>query len=419
MRASGTLRSAFPRRLDLRRIFLHDFPLKTVAVLIAVLFWLAVSQNAAPRDMTITFDGRVPIEKPAVPDGFVLRGQLGDVGVKLAGPVGVVDRIGVSDLRATLDLTGVDAGTEPRDAKVVVTVSNSQVKVVDRSPATVAVRLERITARTVAVQTRFANDPPAGWQAGQTSVSPAEVSVSGPQSAVAQIAAVFATVRFGDAANDLSQSTPAQPVDAAGLPIDGLEVDPGVVVVRVPLLPTATTKTVPVLWNLRGTVANGYWISQVAADPVAVTISGDQGVLAKVTRLDTAAVDVSGLGATRSFRSELVLPDGVALVKPATATVTVTVVPLAGTRPFVVAVTVAGVASDLSAAADPTTVTVVLSGQAPLLATLTPDLVSATVDASGRPEGSYVVDVTVTAPPGTTVSSVGPGRVTLTLRSKT
>ncbi len=419
MSAGGALRSAFPRRLDLRRIFLHDFALKAVAVLIAVLFWLAVSQNAAPRDMTITFDGRIPIEKPAVPDGFVLRGQLGDVAVRLTGPVGVVDRIGVSDLRATLDLAGVDAGTEPRDAKVVVTVANTQVRVVDVSPATVAVRLERVTARTIAVQTKFANDPPAGWLAGQTSVLPAEVTVSGPESAVAQIAAVFATVRFGDAANDLSLSTPAQPVDVSGLPVDGVEVDPGVVVVRVPLLPTATTKTVPVLWSLRGTVASGYWVSQVATDPLAVTISGEQSVLAKVTRLDTAAVDVSGLDATRSFRAELVLPDGIALVQPVTATVTVTVVPLAGTRPFVVAVTVAGVASELAAQTDSTTVTVVLSGQAPLLGSLTPDQVSATVDAAGKGEGSYVVDVSVTAPSGTTVTSVRPGRVTLTLRSRT
>ncbi len=419
MRASGALRSVRPRRLDVRRIVLHDFPLKAVAVLIATLFWLALSQNAAPHDMTITFDGRVPIERPQVPDGFVLRGQFGDVGVKLSGPSGVVDRIGLSDLRATLDLTGVDAGTQPRDAKVHVTVSNPQVKVVDVSPLTVAVRLERITSRTIAVQTRFANDPPAGWQVARASVAPSEVRVSGPESAVAQIAAVFATVRFGDAASDLSQSVPAQAVDAAGLPIDGLEVDPGVVVVRVPLLPTATTKTVPVLWNIRGAVAAGYWISQVSPDPLVVTVSGDQSVLSKVSRVDTAPIDVAGLDATRAFRSALVLPEGVSLLQPVTATVTVTVVPLAGSRPFVIAVTVTGLGTGLTATTDPSTVSVVLSGPAPTLAALGPDQITVTVDATGRDAGTYTVDVATKVPAGTVLQSVQPGRVTLTITSKT
>src|SRR6266850_2051411 len=264
VRASNALRPLWPRRLDLRRILMHDFPLKAVAV-----------------------------------------------------------------------LAGVDASRpEPHDAKVLVTTSNGAVKVVDVTPATVSVRLERITSRNVVVQTKFANEPPKGSQAAQTSVSPKEVRVVGPESAVAQIAAVFATVRFGDVTTDLTQSAPAIPVDASGLPIDGLQVEPGVVVVSVPLLPTATTRTVPLLWSLHGTVAAGYWSSRVTTDPVAVTISGDQAVLAQIERIDTAAVDVTALAATKTFRVPLVLPDGVTLLQPVDVSVTVTVVPLAGTRPF-------------------------------------------------------------------------------------
>ena len=419
MRANDALRWAWPRRIDLRRIFTADLPLKLTAVLIALLFWLALSQSAAPRDLTIAFDGRVAIQKPDVPSGFVLRGTLGDVAVKLSGPAGVVDHIGVGDLRATLDLTGVDAGTDPRDARVNVTVSTPQVKVVDISPATVSIRLERITSRTVAVQARFANEPPAGLQAGKTSVAPTEVTVKGPESAVAQVAGVFATVRFGDTPNDISQSVPVTAVDAGGLTVDAVEVDPSAVVVRVPLLPIATTKTVPILWNLRGTVAPGYWISQVTTDPVAVTISGDQSVLGKVARLDTTPIDVSGADATRTVHAALVLPDGVSLLQQVTVDVTVSVSPLAGTRPFLVAVIIENVDAQLLAQTDPPSITVVLAGPAPTLERLTAGQVTAMVDAAGRTAGTYTVDVTVTAPAGTTVQSLQPGRVTLTLKSKT
>lgn len=418
MSATNAARPMWQRRLDPRRIVMHDLPLKIAALLIAILFAIANFQSAQPPQIVVAFDGRVPVERPDVPSGFVLRGQLGDVGVTLRGPQGVVDHMALSDLHATLDLTGVDASREPRDAKVIVTVANDAVKVVDVTPPTVSVRLERITSRTVAVQTRFANGPPAGSQAGQTSVSPSEVRVIGPETSVGLVAAVFATVRFGDVTTDLTQSVPALPVDAAGLPIDGLQVEPGVVVVSVPLLPTATTRTVPVLWSLRGAVASGYWISRVTTDPVAVTVSGDQKTLATLERIETAPVDVTGLTATRTIRAALAPPDGVSLVQPADATVTVTVVPLAGTRPFFVAIQIQNLATGTSADTDAGSVTVTVAGPQPTLAAMTTGQVVATVDAAGRPAGTYTVDIVVQVPSGTTAQSVQPARVTLTIRPK-
>ena len=419
MSARNAARAAWPRRIDVRHIVTHDFPLKAAAVIIAVLFWVGYEQNAAPREITVPFDGRVPIERPEVPAGFVLRGQLGDVAVKLSGPEGVVNHVALADLRATIDIAGIEASRpEPRDAKVLVTVLTEGVHVIDVAPATIAVRLERITSRTVVVQTKLANEPPKGSQAGLTSVSPKEVRVSGPESAVAQIAAVFATVRFGDVATDILDTAPAIPVDANGLPIDGLQVEPGVVVVNVPLLPTATTKTVPILWTLKGAVANGYWISNVATDPVAVTVSGDQGAIAQLARIETVAVDVSGLGANRTTRVALVLPDGVNLMQTTDASVTVTVVPLAGTRPFFMAVQILNVGAGLDATTDPGSVTVTVAGQAPALSALPPDVVVASVDVSGRSPGTYTLDVTVRLPTGFTVQTVQPARVTVTMKSR-
>jgi YbbR domain-containing protein len=409
-----------PRGLNLRGIFVHDLPLKITAIFIAILFAIGSAQNAAPREITVQFDGRVPVDRPDLPTGFVLRGNLGDVGVTLRGPEGVVDRMALSDLHATLDLTGIDAGRpEPHSAKVLVTVSNPDaVKVIDVTPPAVSVRLERITSRVVAVQVKFANEPPAGSQAGQSGVSPKEVRLSGPESLVGQVAAVFANVRFGDVTTDITQSVPAVAVDASGVAIDGLQLDPSVVVVSVPLLPTATTKTVPVLWTLRGTVASGYWISQVATDPVAVTVRGEQVAISKADRVDTVAVDVTGLTATKVFRVPLALPDGITLVKPVDASVTVTVVPLAATRPFLIAVQVQNLGPNLVGETDPSSLTVTVAGPAPTLTALTVDQITLTVDAAGRLAGTYTVDAVIKAPSGVAVQSVQPPRVTLTIRSK-
>jgi len=408
------------RRIDLRRMMTHDFPLKAVAVVIAILFWVAITQNAAPRVIPVAFDGRVPVERPEnVPTGYVLRGQLGDVGVTLRGAPGVVDRVALSDLHATIEVKTLTLGqAEPQDARVIVTVAKEGVEVVDVSPPSVAVRIEKVTSRTVLVQPQFANEPPSGARAGDPAVSPTEVRVSGPESDIARIAAVLGTVRFGDGQTDIETSTPAIPVDAAGVPIDGLQVEPGVVVVKVPVLPIATTRTVPVVFTLRGAVAPGYWVVGVAMDPFAVTVRGDEKVLSTLDRIETLPIDVGDLNATRTQSVGLSLPEGVTLLKPTDVTVTVTVQALTGTRLFNVAVLVNGLAANQTAELDQTNVGVLLSGPVPTLANLPPEQVVASVDAAGRGPGTYTLDVTVRVPAGVSVQTAQPSRVTVTIRTR-
>jgi len=155
------------------------------------------------------------------------------------------------------------------------------------------------------------------------------------------------------------------------------------------------------------------------ADPVAVTVRGDQAALAPLSRIDTAPIDVGGLTANRSYRVALVLPAGVTLIAPTDAVVGVTVAPLTGTRPFpLVAVTVTGLAPNLVADLDVRTVDLVVAGPVPTLTALAPDAVSATVDAAGKGVGTYPVDIAVRVTAGLGAQAVQPTRATLTIRSR-
>ncbi|HJW49061.1 MAG TPA: CdaR family protein [Candidatus Limnocylindria bacterium] len=422
MRAVEGVRPAWlRRRIDVRRIVTHDFPLKAIAVVIAVLFWVAIMQNATPSVITVAFDGRVPVERPDnVPSGYVLRGPLGDVGVTLRGAPGVADRVALSDLRARIDVDALVLGqAEPQDARVLVTVAKEDVEVVDVSPLTVAVRVERLTSRTVVVQSRFANEPPAGTRAGDAEVTPTEVTVTGPESDVARVTAVLGTVRFGDAQIDIeSPDTPAIPVDAAGVPIDGLQVQPGVITVKVPVLPIATTRTVPVVFTLRGVVAPGYWVVGAAMDPFAVTVRGEEEVLKTLDRIETLPIDIGDLSATRTLTVGLAVPAGVTLLRPTDINVTVTVQALAGTRVFSSAIVVTGLLANHIAELDITSVGVLIAGPVPTLVSIPATDVVASVDAAGRGPGTYSVDVAVRVPAGVSVQTVQPTRVTLTIRPK-
>jgi YbbR domain-containing protein len=404
------------RRIDLRSLVVRDFPLKAAALAISVLAFVAVAEST--QQAVVTF--RVPVERPAdVPAGYVLRGTLGDVAVTLRGPQPAIAKLAQGDIHPVPDLGQADLGrNDVQNVALRVPLADQNV-VAETDPPTVPVRIEQIVTRSLTVQVRFANDPPAGFQPGAATLSSGEVKITGAQSLVASVAAVYATLRFGDTPIDISASAGAVPVDASGNPVDGVQSDPPTVQVSVPVLSTTSTRTVPVLWSLRGAVAAGYWISRVTTDPVAVQIQGTPDKLAPVDRIDTAAIDVSGLNADRSFRVPLVLPDGVSLLQPTDATVGVTVVPLTGTRPFpVVAVQITGVAAGLVAETDPSTVSVVVSGLSAALAALGATDVTATVDASGKGPGTYQADVVLKVPSGVTVNSLQPIRVTLTVKAK-
>jgi YbbR domain-containing protein len=410
------------RRIDLRRIATADFPLKTTAVLIAVILWVVSVLSAPPSEVVRDYGGRVAVERPdAVPAGYIVQGQLGDVGVRLRGTEAALANVVAADLHAKLDLQLADVHrSDPQDVPVSVVIATPGVKVESIAPATVTVRIEPITSRDIAVQPRLANDPPAGTFAGDPAITPSEVRVSGAASQVARIAAVYATVRFGDAVTDLVLSVQPTAIDASAAPIEGLTVDPAVVQVTVPVLPTATTRTVPVVPTVRGAVASGYWITRVTIDPTVVTVRGEAAALSPIDQVTTAPIDVSGLAADRSFQVALQLPaEGTSLIKATQATVTVSVSPLTGTRPFpLVAVQVDGLGSGFVAELDPQTISLVVAGPVPALSGITPAQVAATVDAAGKGAGTYTVDVVIRTPAGTTAQSVQPTRVTLTIRAR-
>jgi YbbR domain-containing protein len=399
-----------------------DLPLKLAAVLIAVTFWIVSILSAPPTELVREYPGRVAVERSeAVPAGYVLQGQLGDVGVRLKGTEGALGTVVAADLHAFLDVRLADVhNAEPQDVPVRVTVATPGVQVESISPATVTVRIEPITSRAVAVQARFANSPPAGTFAGEPAINPSEVRVSGAASQVARITALYATVGFGDGVTDLVQSVQPTAVDASALTIEGLMVDPAVVQVTVPVLPTATTRTVPVVPAVRGSVATGYWVTRVTSDPTVVTVRGESAALSAIDQVATAPVDVSGLAADRTFQVALLLPtEGTSLVRATQATVTVSVAPLSGSRAFpVVALQTTGLGSGFVAEFDPPSIGLVLFGPVPALSAITVGQVVATVDAAGKGPGTYPVDVAVRIPAGTTAQSVQPTRVTLTIRTR-
>lgn len=405
-------------RVDLRGIFTRNVPLKLAAIAIALLAWAVQSQPE--EEATVTFEGRVPVERANLPEGHVLRGSLGSVEVAVRGPVSDLRDLAVSSFRAETDLSQYDLRRvgELQELKVAVSVVKERVRVVEVRPSVVAAKLVPVESKRMTVQVRFQDQPPAGFQSETPLVAPAEVIVRGPSDALREVVSVVVQVRFGDAPNDVHLSPRALPVDATGHEVSDVEATPQNVDVAVAVRAATPTRTVGVVPVLRGQAAAGYWVAGATTDPAVVAVRGDPSTLDRVDRVETAAIDITGLNGDRVVRAPLILPSGTSLASGvASVQVTISVRAALGTRLFSIAVQPVGLRSDLVADLDPTGVEVLVAGTVPVLQALRTEQVSVFVDLSGKVAGTYQVDAAVRTPTGTT-ATLQPARIAVVVRPK-
>ena len=218
-----------------------------------------------------------------------------------------LNELGTGKHMITLQVTGLPSGVKG-------TVSPETVEIMIEKKATVEL--------PVSVNVNRANLPGA-YKSGQALVSPARVTISGPESLINQVENVLATVTVPENTKaDYTSSVAVQALDATGKPL-ALKVEPEQVQVRVPI--TMNSKRVPLVLTTTGSAGSQYTY-QLKSDIKEVTILGAQEVLDRLTAIPVV-VDVSQMIKTTTQAVKLTLPTGVDSVTPENISVEVVVTP--------------------------------------------------------------------------------------------
>ncbi|WP_314076649.1 CdaR family protein [uncultured Granulicatella sp.] len=218
-----------------------------------------------------------------------------------------LNELGTGKHMITLQVTGLPSGVKG-------TVSPETVEIMIEKKATVEL--------PVSVNVNRANLPGA-YKSGQALVSPARVTISGPESLINQVENVLATVTVPENTKaDYTSSVAVQALDATGKPL-ALKVEPEQVQVRVPI--TTNSKKVPLVLTTTGSAGSQYTY-QLKSDIKEVTILGAQEILDRLTAIPVV-VDVSQMTKTTTQAVKLTLPTGVDSVTPENISVEVVVTP--------------------------------------------------------------------------------------------
>jgi len=175
-------RQFFVRRL-FQRIFLDDWLIKIVALLITFSLWFGVTGLRAPKTVRLT---NIALTLRFSNEIEAVNSPNQEVDIVITGDNRKISQINKNDLILSVDLTDVPAG----ERTVQLTPENvnielpTGVKLEEIQPSKIPVKLERVEEREVSVRVETEGTLQEGYEIYDTSVLPPKVRVRGPESYV-------------------------------------------------------------------------------------------------------------------------------------------------------------------------------------------------------------------------------------------
>jgi YbbR domain-containing protein len=221
------------------QIIRKNFTLKLLALFLAILGWAYFRFAANPIVAAARFAQQisVPIVVVNLPSGYVShfteREAVVTVEARRGDPA-----IKPDEIKAVLDLSNKTPGVY----NVPIELVAPQVAVQSLSPATIALTIERIENRIVALTVHYAGEPGGTTVVSGVHVAPATVTVEGPVSLLAQVATVRVDVTLPSQPKLVDEMVRPIVIGTQGSEVGGLQIAPNLVRVQMHVVAGSQSK---------------------------------------------------------------------------------------------------------------------------------------------------------------------------------
>lgn len=296
------------------RLNWRNYSLRLLALLLALALWLYVSNEQSPlREKTLTID----LENSGPEQGLVISGGMPEtVKVKVQGNRNQLANLVPDDFSAVVNIPAGRTGdfTIPVQVNVPTGLRLAQV-----TPDEVSISVDSVAEKQVAVAVSLRGTPGQGYTALAPFYQPDTVVVKGPTRVLEGIKQATALIDIQGAMQDVDQ------VLQVSVGNSSVTLEPSTVRVVVPIVEMVPTKIVPVLIQVTGSPAAGYYVKNFISDPVSVQLSGQPETLITITNIKSVPLDITGVDKSFAIEVGLAVPQGV-IVQPSRVKVQVEVV---------------------------------------------------------------------------------------------
>ena len=286
----------------MRKKLLNNYGLKFLALLLALLTWIAIINTNDPYDKTTI--SRIPVN-------LVNTGVLTDKGyiyeiidstdyvtITVKGPRSIVENLKASDFKAEALLLNEFSQTAKIDVSCVnANIDDTNLTITQKTDM-VKLDIQNRIAQSYDVETVINGTPATGYYTDLSlvSISPSAIRISGPENIIEKIASVKAVIDVIGENTNVSSTVKPVLYDANGAVIDSdkLTFSKNQINYKLEIY---KKKTVDLNFAITGTVEEGYKYLGLSSDLNQVVIAGTDSELSKINSIDIPAtlIDISAL----------------------------------------------------------------------------------------------------------------------------
>lgn len=296
----------------------NDITIKIFALFIAIILWSYVMSEKDPEITTKIKNVTVSLSNVSALDRqnlVIMDPQEATVNVEVAGKKSELDKLdkfSAKNILAQVDLSGYNEG----QVKIPVTVSlqnqGSSIRIVSYEPKEILFSFDKLIPKEMPVTIQTVGSLPPDYVLGDMTKKPQKVLIRGPRTWVNAVSDIIATVDLNNRTMPEINSFPIKLVDDKGNDVRGVEKEPNLVEIDIPIYRKAT---LPIELQTVGELPDNYAITNIIISPSRIAVKGDNTV-ADLTKINTKTIDINTLLDKVAMDVELDLPEGVQLVNP-------------------------------------------------------------------------------------------------------
>lgn len=315
--------------------------LKVIAFIFAALLWLIVVNLDNPvvsktfREIPVTIVNDDIITSAG--DVYQVVGEQ-SVSVVVYATRDVSQELDAEDIVATADVTEMDTATGLIPIEISIPDYSGDYESAEAVPRNLTIQREKSGKKVLSLSVKAENDPADGYILGNMTVEPEQVTLTGAESVLAQIARAEARVNVEGMTADQKAKAELRLYDADGNVLNPPQIENDLgeegITVSVEVL---KLKSVPIVLDVTGTPAEGYKYTGGTSAPENLQVCGKSADLEGFDEIEISGsvLDVSGASDTIEKNIDIseYLPEGVRLAEQDLGTVKVTLkVEQEGTR---------------------------------------------------------------------------------------
>ncbi len=314
----------------------HNFGLKLLAILFAIVLWIVVVNIDDPTQIQ-SYTTSVNLENTSYLTSMdkyyeVLDGT-NTVTFRVTAKRSVHDKLNGSDFSAAANMEKIeyDEKTETYRVPVTITAPQKYSKEIEMANKQnyIELSLEDLSRTQKVIKATTKGTVADGYALGDVKITSYNVlKISGPASIVSQIDTVTAVINVDNVDTDVTDSVAPILLDADGNAVDAtkLTLSLSTVTISAQIL---STKDVTVQFNTSGTPEDGYMVTGITYQPSEVRIKGESAILNTINSISVPKEVLNLDGRTTDLETDVditaYLPEGTALVLNSDGKIEVTV----------------------------------------------------------------------------------------------